>query len=358
MRVALFSYSIFDFTLGWADALSRVAEVLLIMPRKAQEVPGILSKRVQILYLDEVPLNDHYGQMRNLRVIRRALQQFQPDVLHVQQGFFWLNMLLPHMRRYPLVVTVHDPTPHLGDQESWFTPQWLLRAGWEQAQQLIVHANQLREAVVHELGLPAERVHVVPLVLVPEALSPEQASPQQSEKIVLFFGRIWEYKGLEYLIRAEPYITAHVPEARILIAGRGEDFDRYRAMMRNPEHFIVHNHFIPESERAQYFRRASVVVLPYVGATQTGIIPQASRYERPVVATTVGGLPELIDDRKTGLLVPPRDERALAYAIVRLLKDSEIAQQMGRAARLKYDIESDPDLIAQLTLEVYRKALA
>lgn len=359
MRVALFSYGIFDFTMGWANALADMVDILLIMPDAARSMPGNLDPRVQVLFLDQVPMNDQLGQTNNLRVIRRALQQFQPDVLHVQQGFFWLNLLLPHLSRYPLVITVHDPLPHLGDQEAWFTPQWLLRAGWDQAQQLFVHAHHLKDIVVQELGYPAERVHVVPLVLVPEDASPEYANGVvHQEKIILFFGRIWEYKGLEYLIRAEPYITAQVPEARILIAGRGENFERYRAMMQTPEHFIIHNQFIPENERASYFRRASVVALPYVDASQTGIIPQASRYERPVVATTVGSLPELIDDRKTGLLVPPRDERALASAIVRLLKNSEIAHQMGRAARLKYDRDSAPEVIAPLTVDIYRKAIA
>src|SRR5258707_15408817 len=142
----------------------------------------------------------------------------------------------------------------------------------------------------------------------------ECSSPvvQEDERLILFFGRIWEYKGLEYLIRAEPLISARVPNVRILIAGRGEDFSRYTEMMVHPDRFIVHNEYIPEERTAEYFRRASVVVLPYIEASQSGVIPLAYSAAKPVVATTVGGLPEMVEDGRTGYLVAPRDTTNLA----------------------------------------------
>ena len=71
---------------------------------------------------------------------------------------------------------------------------------------------------------------------------------------VLFFGRIWEYKGLEYLIRAEPLITAEVPNVKIVIAGEGEDFDRYRRLMVHPERFVVYNEYVSDDVRATLFQ--------------------------------------------------------------------------------------------------------
>src|SRR5207249_10714390 len=93
---------------------------------------------------------------------------------------------------------------------------------------------------------------------------PVPAKFEEDENLILFFGRIWEFKGLEYLIRAEPLISARVPGARILIAGQGEDFERYRRMMKNPERFLVDNEYISELRAQEYFQRASVVVLPYI----------------------------------------------------------------------------------------------
>jgi glycosyltransferase involved in cell wall biosynthesis len=174
---------------------------------------------------------------------------------------------------------------------------------------------------------------------------------------VLFFGRIWEYKGLEFLIRAEPLITAEVPDARIVIAGHGEDFARYRQIMIHPDRFTVYNEFIPEERSTELFQQASVVVLPYVEATQSGVISLAYEFMKPVVATTVGGLPEIVEDGRTGYLVPPRDEHALAAAIVRLLRNKPLRRLLGQNAKRKLDAECGPSVIAQQTFDVYTRAL-
>jgi len=148
-----------------------------------------------------------------------------------------------------------------------------------------------------------------------------------------------------------------VPDARIVIAGEGEDFARYRRMMANPEQFIVRNEYVTDAERNELFRRASVVVLPYVEASQSAVIPVAYQSSKPVVATTVGGLPELVDHGRTGLLVPPRDERALAEAVVRILSDGDLRRRLGAGGRRKLDRECSPAAVANQTLEVYRRAL-
>jgi len=174
---------------------------------------------------------------------------------------------------------------------------------------------------------------------------------------VLFFGRIWPYKGLDHLIRAEPLISARVTDVRFVIAGRGEDFARYRAMMRDPDRFTVINEFVSSERRAQLFAEAAVVVLPYVEASQSGVIPIAYAHEKPVVATSVGGLPEAVEDGRTGFVVPPRDERALADAVVQLLEDRRLRRAMGAAGRRKLEDEWSPAKVAEATLRVYDLAL-
>ena len=192
--------------------------------------------------------------------------------------------------------------------------------GYRRSDEVIVHGEQLKQVCVNDLHLPAERVHVIPHITLGNRNA--QAHVQEQPNTILFFGRIWEYKGLEYLIKAEPLITARVPDARIVIAGRGEDFDCYRAMMVHPDRFTVYNEYVSDEKRAELFQQASVVALPYTDASQSGVIPVAYTFGKPVVATTVGGLPEAVDEGETGLLVPPRDERALADAILWLLDDA------------------------------------
>jgi glycosyltransferase involved in cell wall biosynthesis len=205
------------------------------------------------------------------------------------------------------------------------------------------------------LCIPGERVHVIPHIVLGD--STVGNCVLENDRLILFFGRIWPYKGLEYLIRAEPLITSKMPDARIMIAGHGEDFARYQRLMTHPENFIVHNEYILEERAATLFQQASMVVLPYTEASQSGIIPVAYTFSKPVVATTVGALPEMVEHGRTGFLVPPRDERALAAAIVRLLQDKQLRDRMGRCGKQKVDAECSPDVVAQQTLAVYRRAV-
>ena len=93
--------------------------------------------------------------------------------------------------------------------------------------------------------------------------------------MILFFGRIWEYKGLEYLIKAEPLITKEVLDAKIIIAGTGENFKKYEEMMVHRDKFIVYNYRTPYKEGEELFQRCSVVVLPYIEAPQSGVVPNS-----------------------------------------------------------------------------------
>jgi glycosyltransferase involved in cell wall biosynthesis len=268
----------------------------------------------------------------------------------------WFNLALPALRGYPLVITIHDPRCHLGDGASKKTPQRVMDFGYHRADRVIVHAGAMRQAVVETLGIPEQQIDVVPHVAIGESVGADQ-SVAEDENLVLFFGRIWQYKGLEYLIRAQPLISAQVPEARIMIAGRGDDIDVYRRMMTDSGKFILRNDWISYEERVELFQRASVVVLPYVEATQSGVIPIAYTFSKPVVCTHTGGLPEMVDDGQTGYVVPPRDEVALAESIVALLKDRRLRRMMGENGRRKLATEWCPTVIAQQTLEVYQRAI-
>lgn len=293
--------------------------------------------------------------MRLVWSILRRIRRLDPDVVHLQQGHLWLNLALPVLRRYPLVVTVHDPHHHLGDRGAQNTPQAVMDFGFRRATRTIVHSERLKDVLIGHCPVAERSVDVIPHIALGDEALPVPA--EDDGRSVLFFGRIWPYKGLEYLIRAEPFISAAVPGARVVIAGEGEDFERYRRMMVNPERFVVWNEYVSDAKRAELFEHASIVVLPYVEASQSGVIPLAYRFGKPVVATTVGGLPEAVDDDETGYLVPPRDERALADAVVRLLRDSERRCRFGANGRRKLDADCSPAVVARQTLAVYRRAL-
>jgi len=356
MKVAFVAFDFGEYCVRQAAELARHADVLLVLPsHHLRTHERLLPKNIELHTFDAPRLRQPWRQWRTMRAILRRIHAFGPDVVHFQRGHLWFNLALPWLRRYPLVITIHDPRHHVGDRESRKTPQAIMDFGYRRADQVIVHGQPLKDTVVGELGFSAAQVHVVPHV----AIGQREQAPAVAEEpgLVLFFGRIWEYKGLDYLIRAEPHISAAIPHARFLIAGDGEDLERCKQFIVHPERFEIHNRWISDEERSRMFQRAAVVVLPYVAATQSGVVPVAYSNGKPVVATTVGGLPEVIEDGRTGLLVPPRDEAALAEAVIRLLADDDLRHRMGVCGREKLEQESSPAVVIQQTLEVYRRAM-
>lgn len=355
MKVAIVSYDFGEYCIRLASGLADLADVLLLLPSQlAGSHVCALDRRVTFQSFDKPRLRQPVRQVRLALDLIRTVRAFNPDVVHLQQGHLWFNAVVPFLRRYPLVMTVHDPRHHLGDRGGQKTPQAVMDFGFRQASQLIVHAARLKDVLVEQCGIPPQIIHAVPMISLGDIAFED---PRPEEPTILFFGRIWEYKGLDYLIRAEPLITAAVPNARIVIAGEGEDFERYRRLMVHPERFVVHNEYVSDERCRDLFRRASLVVLPYVDASQSAVVPVAYSFMKPVVATTVGGLPEIVEDGRTGYLVPPRDERALADAIVRLLRDKALCLEMGLNGRRKLDEECAPSIVAARTLDVYYRAL-
>ncbi len=356
MKIAWITYDFEEYSSLHVNALSAEHDVLLVMPRAVgQDQKYAISPNVQHYAFKKPRLRQPVRQLHSIRKILRRIAEFSPDVVHLQQGHMWFNTALNSLKQYPLVVTIHDPRHHAGDTVSQKTPQWLMDYGFRQADHVIVHGEALASQVSGLFGLPDDHVHVIPHVAMGEIL--EADAETEDPRLVLFFGRIWDYKGLDHLIAAEPIIAEQLPNVRIMIAGEGADFSRYQAMMHNPEHFIVRNAWISDHQRARFFQRSALVVLPYNEATQSGVVPVAYNYGKPVVATRVGALSECVDHEKTGLLVPPRDPQALAEAIVRLLKDSNLRHAMGLAGKAKLDRDCSPAVVAQQTVEAYRCAI-
>ena len=357
LRVCLISYNFGEYCVQLANGLARHADVLLLLPGlDAGSHVAQLSDAVHLLLFPNPRFRQPIQQSKIIGRLFQAIHDFAPDVVHYQGGHPWFDLAVPFLRQYPLVLTIHDFKAHPGDRLSQKTPLWLETFARRRAQELIVHTRFTFNEVVREFPRIEGRTSIVPHIQIGQC--PSVGFPSKDEHLVLFFGRIWEYKGLEYLIRAEPLITARVPEAKILIAGKGEDFSRYEQMMVHRDRFIVDNRFIPDDHAATYFKRASVVVLPYIEASQSGVACMAYSAGKPVVATAVGGLPEMVEDGRTGYLVPPRDVGRLAESITHLLLDADLRHQMGRNGKQKVESEWSPDIVARKTIEVYQRAIA
>lgn len=359
MKIAWISYDFLEYSALHVNALSREHDVLAILPTpELDEEEFILDSGVSRYLFDKPRLRQPVKQYRSIRSIMERLYKFKPDVVHFQQAHLWFNFSLKQIRKhFPLVVTIHDPQHHSGDAVSKKTPQWVVNHGFRQADHVIVHGKTLVDEVCDLFDLTPDRVHVIPHVAMGNMSNQGKIDHSQTEpNTILFFGRIWDYKGLNYLIEAEPMISAECPEAKIIIAGEGDDFQKYRRQFKNEDRFEVHNRWITDEERAEFFSRAGVVVLPYTDATQSGVVPVAYNYGKPVVATDVGALSDCVMDGETGYLVPPRQPKELAKAIIKLLKDPLRARRFGEAGQDWVSGECSPAAVAERHVEAYKKA--
>lgn len=145
------------------------------------------------------------------------------------------------------------------------------------------------------------------------------------ERVILFFGFIRAYKGLEVLLKAMPRVLASV-KVRLLIAGEFYEGEKeYLELIRTlhlEDAITIYSRYIPQPDVPVYFSAADVVVLPYHTATQSGIVQIAYNFDKPVITTRVGGLAEVVMDGRTGFVVPPADPAALADAIVGFYRNS------------------------------------
>lgn len=301
---------------------------------------------------------DFIFNILNMSILKflRTIQKEKPDVIHIQSYPLWTAILLPFLKIHNLkiVTTIHDVKPHMGEEsfDNFISKKNHLLF----SDSIIVHGQNSKKILLKNDFLKKSKIFVVPHGNYIFFTNFKRKEEKEELNQILFFGRIVEYKGLEYLIKAEALVSQKIPSLKIVIAGSG-NFNKYTNLIKDNSKYEIYNKFIPEIEVSKLFQRANVVVLPYIDATQSGVVQIAYAFKKPVIATAVGDLPEVVEHDKTGLLVPPRDEKALAEAIIKLLKDKKLRKEMGESGYKKMKEELSWDKIAEKTIEVYKEVI-
>lgn len=148
----------------------------------------------------------------------------------------------------------------------------------------------------------------------------EQLQIDQGQRVLLFFGFVRKYKGLQYLLEAMKLLKERDFKVQLWVVGDfGEDKDEYVEQIRRFEiedQVQMVEGYVPDDEVEKYFAASDLVVLPYLSATQSGIVQIAFGFEKPVLVTEVGGLPDVVTNGKTGYVVEPRSAEMIAEAIM------------------------------------------
>lgn len=274
-------------------------------------------------------LLDSINPLSWLRAGRR-IAEFAPDLIiaHWWNPFFGPCLgtavrLAKRRSRSSVIFVCHNVVPH----EPFPGARGLTRYALAPGDAWLVHSE------TNQRGLESFRLRGHTL-LVPhppgqgfgEPIDKEEAKSRLglSGNTLLCFGLIRRYKGLPTLLEALPLVLRNLDCTLLIVGEFYEGKDHCLKLISDlglASNVRIIDRFVPDDEVSLYFSAADLVVLPYASATQSGITPIAYAFERPVLATRVGGLPEAVRDGETGLLVEPRNPSALAAAIIRFLED-------------------------------------
>ena len=332
----------FPYAAGVANALADEADVIMVTRDHGLEIgaSGDAVPAMRAMLDDRVRLMAIAGRQRDpgsiadVARVRRFLCKAAPDVLHVQDHADWrLYALQRALPCCPTILTIHDVVFHEGESDRQGASRPLRRAVRRavktHAGAYIVHGRRLARLLVAQDWYGRQDVSVIPHGRLPYAAS---FAPLPDAPTLLFFGRLEYYKGLDLLVKAVELASALVPGLRVIIAGHGPDEARCRDLVRRPELFDWRTGFVPHGETAALFAEASVVVLPYRDASQSGIVPMAFANGRPVIATDVGSLSEVVSDGQNGLLVRDVSPAAIADAIVRVFEEAGLLDRLASGA--------------------------
>ncbi|MCW2970892.1 MAG: glycosyl transferase group 1 [Solirubrobacterales bacterium] len=301
-------------------------------------------------------LAEHVPDMLRYRHVAREADVVHFQWLAVQHLDGWLLPRSPSPRhatrgRRPLVLTAHDILP----REPRPGQRGAQRRLYDRFDLLIVHSEHGRRRLTAELGVDEARVHVVPHgVLTPWEGEPEQPLPPElagvEGPVVLFFGLLRPYKGLDVLLEA----WREVDGAELWIAGMPRmDLRALRAAAPPRVRWLPR--FVVGGEIRTLMRRASLVVLPYREIDQSGVAFTAIGAGLPLLLSDVGGFPELAATGSARTF-PEGDAPALASAMREMLSDRESLETMARRAREAAATTYAWDAIARRTLELYALA--
>lgn len=319
-------------------ALSKIARVHMVSYQF--QYPKLLFKKEQKDYTNDsfrVEGTDyliHTVNPINWLSVGRKLKKERPDAVVIS---WWHPYFAPCYyvmckalgKRTKKLFLCHNVFPH----ERFPMDRLLTKMVLRQGDAFILHSSTEADALCSIKQDARYRVQVHPTydVFQFEQIGRDEARKRlgigKEEKMLLFFGFVRPYKGLKHLIRAMKPIREAYADARLYVVGdfggSREVYEGYMDEAGVKSAITLKDGYTPDREVEPYFAAADLVVLPYESATQSGIVQMAYGFERPVIVTRVGGLPEVVTDGETGYVVEPEDPQALAEAVIRFYADKK-----------------------------------
>lgn len=303
----------------------------------------------------------HKHDPRHFLYLKHLLPKF--DLLHLH---VWnpasCRYALAASRKMPVVVTEHDPFP-LKRLKAWLKKKLM-----KHVKAIIVCSQAAKNIVCEEDSGCASKLTIIPNGIdIEEFITQAKAADRMEVRrlalgnelnrtIILCVAELHERKGQRYLIEAMRRLLLKFSAVKLVFAGDGGRRKYYEKLARP----LGHNAAFLGRRRdiASLMAAADILVLPSIREAFGLVLLEAAAVELPAIATNVGGIPEIIEHGKTGLLVPPANPEEIAKAIEGYLKNPALAAELAKRARERVEREFHARGMAMKTMEVYDKVLA
>jgi glycosyltransferase involved in cell wall biosynthesis len=273
-----------------------------------------------------------------------------------------------------IVFTAHNVNAGARDANDSWLNRATLKFQYRRCDHIFVHTEKMKSELVSVFGISAGKTSVIPFGInntVPNtgltaAEARQRLGLDGREKVILFFGNITPYKGLEYLVEAFIEVARPVKNYRLIIAGRPKGSEDYWAALLDKieaspvrDQIVLKIEYVPDAETEVYFKAADVLILPYTHIFQSGVLILGYNFGLPAIAADVGSLKDEIARGRTGLVFRPRDSKDLARAIHDYFTDDLYAHLESRRDDIR-DFASERyswDTVARITTDVYSRLL-
>jgi len=375
------------YTAELANAIAKYINDVTVIKPKTTTADNMFSENVKVVNAFR-PLNVSTTYAYRLRGIIRmlsinnligfflsyknasVLEEVNPDIVHITDSSPQALMLLyKFFKKRPVVITIHDSSkpifiltkslPLLIYSTFVSISNILALILLRKADKVITHTQRNKKELSEEWRVKPENIVTIPHGSYRYFQRKFKSNVNEEANCILFFGHIRALsKPLDPLVDAIPIIKKEIPNIKCIIAGSGVIPERsYQIIEKNKPNFEVHNYFIPNEKVGEFFSRASLVVITNKHQKgHSGVLTIAYSFGKPVVTTNVGEFPTLVRDTSCGLIVPPDNPKALAEAIIKLLKDENLRKKMSKNA-LKMAGKLSWDNIAKMHIKVYEEVL-
>lgn len=373
MKIALVSPYDFSFPGG---VNSHISSLEFYLTRMGHEVKVIAptSKEVSLLGNRFIPIGKPMPIPSSDSIIRvsislslgptikEVLERENFDIIHLHEPF--MPMLCSAVLRFSNSINIG--TFHAWDGKpgyNWGRPvsTWLIKRRRKKLHGKIAVSNM---AMAYALRYIPGDYTIIPNGINIEKFTPDVKPLEKfcdGRQNILFLGRLERRKGAIYLIKAFYDIKQEMPNTRLIVAGPGTNLRKpYEKWARNhglSEDDLIFTGYVPEEDKARYFKTADVYCSPATSRESFGIVlMEAMAVSKPVVASNIDGYSSVVTHGQDGMLVPPRDTKSLAQTIITVLKDEELRKRLSANARITAESYSW-EKVAQRVLDYYNKVL-